>query len=146
MCKDAESFRIHFHTLLTYSSISLPKHITLSIKQNSEERTSLALIYFFPGCMPPQALPAEEELSPLCDFSVIPRSFPGSSVEGGTGRSDPPSALVVGRAGTLSRAEQTRWSSGRGGGDMLAAQPPDLTLTGAAHDHLGPNAALVQIQ
>lgn len=96
--------------------------------------------------MPPQALPAEEELSPLCDFSVIPRSFPGSSVEGGTGRSDPPSALVVGRAGTLSRAEQTRWSSGRGGGDMLAAQPPDLTLTGAVHDHLGPNAALVQIQ
>lgn len=112
MCKDAESFRIHFHTLLTYSSKSLPKHVTLRIKQNSEERTLLALTYFFPSCMPRQGLPVEGELSPLCDFSVIPKSFPHSSEEGGTSGSNPPSVLMVGQAGTLIQDEQTRQSSG----------------------------------
>lgn len=102
MCKDAESFRIHFHTLLTYSSKSLPKHVTRGIKQNSGEITSVALTYFFPGCVPLQPLPAEEKLSPLCDFSVIPRSFCCFSVEGDTGRRNPPLALAVGQIGSLS--------------------------------------------
>lgn len=91
-----------FHTLLTYSSKSLPKHVTLSLKQNSQERASLALTYFCPGCVPLQDLPEEEELSPLCDFPVFPRGFRSSLAEGNTGRSDPPSALMVGQAGTLS--------------------------------------------
>lgn len=102
MCKDAEIFRIHFHTLLTYSSKSLPKHVTLSLKQNSQERASLALTYFFPGCVPLQDLPEEEELSPLCDFPVLPRNFPSSLVVGYTGRSNSPAALLVGQAETLS--------------------------------------------
>lgn len=127
MCKDAESFRIHFHTLLTYSSKSLPKHITLGIKQNPEERTSLALTYFFPGCVPPQGLPAEEVLSPffLSSLGVFPAPWRRGALAGVT-LLQRQRWVRLGLRAVLSRAEQTQCSSGRGGGDLPAARPPDL--------------------